>query len=128
MEFLTMKVGLASLLPLMIIFEWWVDPVAPIDEANFARIKNGMTKNEVEKILGPLPPGEEVQGDLFGKTLYTNQIWNGRGCAIVVSFADDRVNGKYFLQPPLWQRITDWMNELRRVPDGDISKRLNAPT
>lgn len=126
MEFLTTKVGLASLLPLMIIFEWWVDSVAPIDEANFARIKNGMTKNEVEKILGPLPPGEEVQGDLFGKTLYTKEIWNGRGCAIVVSFADVRVNGKYFFQPPLWQRITDHMNDSYSHPDGSRSKRLKG--
>jgi hypothetical protein len=126
MNFLVTKIGLVALLPLMIIFEWWVEPVVPIDEAHFVQIQKGMSKKEVEKLLGPLG-SREVQGNVFRKTEYTTEIWDGRGCAIVVFFANGVVTGKHFFQPPLSQLIDDWIHERYRHPDGGVSKRLEKP-
>ena len=127
MEFLTTKIGLAVLVPFMVLFEWSVDPVAPVDRANFGRIKNGMATKEVEKILGPLAPGE-TGADVFGHNVYTTEIWVGRGCAIVVSFTNDKVTNKFFFQPSVWERTKDWMYERYRHPAGGFSKRFKAAT
>src|SRR5262249_24804540 len=95
MSVLVTKLSLLLFVPLMVLLVWINDPVPPIDKATFSKIQKGMTKKEVENLLGPLA-GSELQGELVGGKLNTIDVWEGRNCAIVVFFSDDRVTESFF--------------------------------
>ena len=77
-------------------------PQPQITEANVAKIGIGMSRREVEKLLG-CPPGTYVnEGSKFrlrlGGILFHEMMWFGDDCAVEVWFGDDgKVTGKRLL-------------------------------
>jgi hypothetical protein len=60
--------GLGGALLLLVLGAWFVMPRSRITQANFYRISDGMTKEEVTAILGPevpLPPGTDLTGRVW---------------------------------------------------------------
>jgi hypothetical protein len=105
---------------------WLAESAAdPINAANFARIKPGMTRAEVEKFLGS--KGEEGQGD--GRMFPVS--WQGRGRnVIIVGFRTEK-GGEHrssdlrtFFNPSLRDRFNEWWGGYELHPDGSRSKRL----
>ncbi|MBI1831886.1 MAG: hypothetical protein HYR84_10600 [Planctomycetes bacterium] len=115
----------ASLAPIGLVADWPIHSDDPINAANFARIRRGMPRTEVEKILAC--PGEEGNGD--GHSFPVS--WQGRGRnVIIVHFLcgrDERAsNLRIFFNPSPWQRVKEWWGGYELHPDGGRSKRLNA--
>jgi hypothetical protein len=69
-----------------------------ITEANFDKVKEGMTKAEVVALLGQ-PTETEVVGQINGTDI-KGPVWEGNGYKVVTLFsADDKLQTK---------RITKW--------------------
>jgi outer membrane protein assembly factor BamE (lipoprotein component of BamABCDE complex) len=95
----------------------------PIDWEHFERIKEGMSRAEVEALLGG-PPGDYHTENIFycsfGVTLDGQfERWSGNEGAILIRFdKQDRVQRHVFMgamslpPPPLAERVRAW---LRRV-------------
>lgn len=61
--------------------------------ANYEKIKNGMTYDEVSELLGS--KGEETRSSTAGKSEYKSYKWEGdKYKRIYVNFRDDKVNSK----------------------------------
>jgi hypothetical protein len=126
MNFALTIIGLASAIiagaPL------WAEIAAdPINAANFARIKPGMTRAEVEKVLGG--PGDEGQGE--GQSYPVS--WQGRGRnVIIIHFQfvkrgrERATDSKIFFNPSLWDRAKEWWGGYELHPDGSRSTRLES--
>ena len=124
MNFALAVMGLASAFVAAI--PLWAEVAAdPINAANFARIKTGMTRAEVEKILGV--QGDEGQGE--GRNYPVS--WQGRGRnVIIIAFqsvkggGERATNFKIFFNPSLGERVKEWWGGYEVHPDGRRSKRL----
>jgi hypothetical protein len=112
-------IGLLVMTPFAASVGWWLTPQPRINAAACERIREGMTLNEVEEILGELGCGDEIQGDYPA-------MWVDGGDAILIYFSNDRVSGKRFVHTTLWQRMGDWYYGRTRYPDESVAKRLEA--
>lgn len=66
---------------------------AGITQANYDRIDNGMSRKEVEDILGGA--GERVSSSQIGKTKIESWKWAGKNYAFIfVNFTNDKVTFK----------------------------------
>lgn len=126
MNFALAVMGLSSVMFAAV--PWWAEVAAdPINAANFARIKTGMTGAEVKKILGS--QGDEGQGE--GRNYPVS--WQGRGRnVIIINFQSVKGSGeratdfKIFFGPSLWDRAKEWWGGYELHPGGGRSKRLEA--
>jgi hypothetical protein len=114
-----------SLAPAALASDWPVHPNDPINAANFAGIKKGMTRTEVEKILGSR--GDEGQGDAKAFPV----TWQGRGRnSITLHFTYGRdgraTDFKTYFNPNVWQRVREWWGGYEISPWGGRAKRLEA--
>lgn len=102
-------IGLVSLLLMTFLAVWIMQSPNPINHANFDRIEDGMTEQQVYEILG----SSENDNDNVEHAWIRNKTWSTPSRdTIVVSFKrhDDRwvVEGKRFYFPSFWQRIEHW--------------------
>jgi hypothetical protein len=126
MNFTLTMIGLAS--AIIAAAPLWVEVATdPINAANFARIKTGMSRAEVEKILGG--PGEEFPGERVDLSL----SWQGRGRnIIIVNFQRAKEGGwraanlRIYFNPSVWERINEWWGGYQLEPDGGRTKRLKG--
>ena len=126
MNFAVTTIGLLS--AILAAIPLWAEVAAdPINAANFARIKPGMTRTHVEKILGG--KGDEGQGE--GRNYPVS--WQGRGRkVIIVHFHVEKGIGEFatsykiFFNPSLWDCIKEWWGGYELHPDGSRAKRLEA--
>lgn len=66
---------------------------ARVSEENFARIRDGMTEEEVRALLGT--PTESASASVFGIS-GTSSRWVGDGAVITVQFVNGKVRLKSF--------------------------------
>jgi hypothetical protein len=106
---------------------------SPISRAAFDQIKEGMTLEEVESVIG-VPPGDYAPesggtrvGPVTGAEPFWSQptgtwfvFWSSRACEIIVSVAPDgRVTGKMFYRlverppPTVMERVDRWFQPNR---------------
>ncbi len=69
---------------------------SPINEANFQKIKTGMTQAEVQAILGPPTESSSVDVAVFAGTTST---WKHKDVTISIQFVNGKVIAKQFLKP-----------------------------
>jgi hypothetical protein len=89
-------------------------PTAGVTRRNFDRIQDGMTKQEVQAILGVEPLWGFGSLRAFREVAYLDRQlppWESGKPCIVVSFWDGRVDGKRMLTyPRTWkERLTEWL-------------------
>jgi len=68
-----------------------------VTQANYARIEEGMTEQQVLELLGP--PTEASGGSLLGVSGTTSR-WATRDAAITVQIVNGRAVAKTYEQPP----------------------------
>lgn len=127
-------IGLLAMTPLAVLVGWWLMPEPRINAANYDRIRDGMTLQEVEELFGQ--PGSRDVPDWLDMYVQPGEhgfsgpkAWKDGGCLIFVVFDEDQVCGKGIAEATLWERIDDWYHGLdpwRRLSIGGKAKRLDA--
>ncbi|HKY93135.1 MAG TPA: DUF3862 domain-containing protein [Nevskiaceae bacterium] len=79
---------------------WMIAPLAGalllaacggVSAENYQKIQNGMTREEVHKLLGK---PDDVSGAGIGDLSFATERWKGRGQTIHVTFLNDKVKTK----------------------------------
>lgn len=118
--------GFILLVPATFLIAWICQPQHPVNQANYERIEDGMSEEEVMRILGG-PATEESRGE-FGNAI---KYWAGfdRDTILVYFTFDDGkwiVTGKHAFFPTLLDRVKEWWGGFELHPDGGRSKRLEV--
>jgi hypothetical protein len=90
-----------------------------ITKANFDRIVEGMSQEDVEEIFG-CPPGDYTNGQALsfrcgiGIIGIRKKVWTGYGGDIEVNFRkeDGKVVDKFFMETALWPKPT-WIDRIK---------------
>ena len=98
--------GLLSMMPLAALVGWWQMPEPRVTEANCESILDGMTRGEVEAILGDAPRYEEGI-TLEGKD-FAFGTWEESGRMIVVGFCDGHACYSRYMEYTLLERLEEW--------------------
>jgi hypothetical protein len=100
----------------------WPQPLSLIRQENYERIKVGMSRAEVEAILGP-PRPFSMDGDVFEGGHYipydeNGRLWRGAAGVITVTFENDRAVSKAWAPPagPL-TRLRRWWERWGPLPE-----------
>jgi hypothetical protein len=92
-----------------VVFAWGLIPSHPVKRANFERIQDGMTLEDVIAILGQ-PDDCAVMDESAVET----KRWSGGPNLIDINLVYDEnklvVRGKIGVFPTFWERIEDWWN------------------
>lgn len=122
-------IGLLALAPIAASVGWWLMPEPRISEAACDQIRDDMSVEDVERMLGTGVEYEmwlEIQGEIDASKYIGARLWEEGGRSILVTFVNGRVNGKRFNDVTLWQRLGDWYYGRTRYPDGSVARRLVA--
>lgn len=119
-----LKFGLIAVLGLagFGLYLWWTIPTNGINRASLWRIREGMSQEEVEAIIG-MPPGDyrkaseqwargiglTVQGGTGGSW---TSYWHADEHTIIVEFVDDEVSRKrfYIVSETIWDKFLTWLH------------------
>jgi hypothetical protein len=89
-----------------------------ITRANFDRIVEGMTQQDVEEIFG-CPPGDYTNGESISfrwhiRSYIRKKTWTGYEGDIDVQFSreDGKVVDKFFMETALWPKPT-WLDRIK---------------
>ena len=126
MNFALTVMGLSSVI--LAAIPWWVEVATdPINTANYARIKVGMTEAEVVKILGSRDPDDDgIQREISGDFRSDVKCWSRPSLGairdtILVGFrlkdGQWTVENKYCFIPSPWDRMKAWLGGYELLPD-----------
>jgi hypothetical protein len=103
----TWWLSLAGLVPLAVVlfFAAWLLPpdACPVTKAAYEKVKSGMTRSEVEAILGG-PAGDYTTGEhemgpggpTHGRIFYWNELWEGDEGTVYLAIGEKGVLRKEF--------------------------------
>ena len=104
------------------LYLWWTIPKSGINRASLSRIRKGMTKEQVEAIIG-MPPGDyRKDSDQWargmGLTVHGGtrgswtSFWHADEHSIIIEFVDFEVSRKrfYIVSETIWDKFLTWLH------------------
>ena len=103
------------------VYLWWTIPTSGINRASVWRIREGMSQEEVEAIIG-MPPGDYRSGS--NEWLWQSRFPTGKGdgawslywladqSSIIVNFVNEKVTRKryHIVSETIWDKFLTWLH------------------